>query len=118
AASLLGLGVVLTLVAAVVAGPLLVRPVIQVLGGAFPALFGPVGRMSQRNALRNPRRTGATAAALMVGLALVGGMSVAGTSMSRSFDEQIDRTLGADYVVQNTNFTPFSREVTDAVRDT
>lgn len=118
AASLLGLGVVLTLIATVIAGPLLVRPVIRVLGGAFPALFGSVGRMSQRNALRNPRRTGATAAALMVGLALVGGMSVASASMSKSFDEQIDKTLGADFVVQNANFTPFSQEVTDSVRDT
>ncbi|MFC4505109.1 MULTISPECIES: ABC transporter permease [Streptomyces] len=118
AASLLGLGVVLTLIATVIAGPLLVRPGIRVLGGAFPALFGPVGRMSQRNALRNPRRTGATAAALMVGLALVGGMSVASASMSKSFDEQIDKTLGADYVVQNANGTPFPAEVTDAVRDT
>lgn len=118
AASLLGLGVVLTLIATVVAGPLLVRPVIRVLGAGFPALFGSVGRMSQRNALRNPRRTGATAAALMVGLALVGGMSVASASMSRSFDQQIDKTLGADFVIQNANFTPFSQEVTDAVRDT
>ncbi|MGW2049765.1 ABC transporter permease [Streptomyces sp. NPDC001858] len=118
AASLLGLGVILTLIATVIAGPILVRPVIRVLGGAFPALFGPVGRMSQRNALRNPRRTGATAAALMVGLALVGGMSVASASMSKSFDEQIDKTLGADFVVQNANFTPFSAEVTNAVRDT
>jgi putative ABC transport system permease protein len=117
-ASLLGLGVLLTLIATVIAGPLLVRPVIRVLGGAFPALFGPVGRMSQRNALRNPRRTGATAAALMVGLALVGGMSVASASMTKSFDEQIDKTLGADFVVQNTNFVPFPREVTEKVRDT
>ncbi|MYS31882.1 FtsX-like permease family protein, partial [Streptomyces sp. SID7804] len=118
AASLLGLGVVLTLVATVVAGPLLVRPVIRVLGAGFPALFGAVGLMSRRNALRNPRRTGATAAALMVGLALVTGMSVAGASMSRSFDEQIDRTLGADFVIQNANFKPFPQEVTDRVRDT
>ncbi|WP_405878128.1 ABC transporter permease [Streptomyces sp. NBC_01384] len=118
AASLLGLGVVLSLVATVIAGPLLVRPVIRVLGGAFPALFGPVGRMSQRNALRNPRRTGATAAALMVGLALVGGMSVASASMSKSFDQQIDKTLGADFVIQNSNFVPFSPEVTDKVRGT
>ncbi|MER6675458.1 ABC transporter permease [Streptomyces sp. NPDC000983] len=117
-ASLLGLGVVLTLVATVIAGPLLVRPVIRVLGGAFPALFGPVGRMSQRNALRNPRRTGATAAALMVGLALVGGMSVASASMTKSFDEQIDQTLGADFVVQNTNFVPFPREITERIRAT
>ncbi|MEU5365127.1 ABC transporter permease [Streptomyces sp. NPDC005925] len=118
AASLLGLGVVLTLLATVIAGPLLVRPVIRVLGGAFPALFGPVGRMSQRNALRNPRRTGATAAALMVGLALVGGMSVASASMSKSFDQQIDQTLGADFVVQNSNFRPFSPEIAATVRGT
>ncbi|MEU9954213.1 FtsX-like permease family protein [Streptomyces sp. NPDC050982] len=118
AASLLGLGVVLTLIATVIAGPLLVRPVIRVLGGFFPAVFGPVGRMSQRNALRNPRRTGATAAALMVGLALVGGMSVASASMSKSFDDQIDKTLGADFVVQNANFLPFPQEITEKVQDT
>ncbi|WP_031173492.1 ABC transporter permease [Streptomyces durhamensis] len=118
AASLLGLGVVLTLIATVVGGPLLVRPVIRVLGAAFPALFGPVGRMSQRNALRNPRRTGATAAALMVGLALVGGMSVASASMSASFDRQIDKNLGADFIVQNTNFAPFTQEVRHSVART
>ncbi|MFI9612601.1 ABC transporter permease [Streptomyces sp. NPDC052023] len=118
AASLLGLGVVLTLVATVIAGPLLVRPVIRVLGGWFPALFGSIGRMSQRNALRNPRRTGATAAALMVGLALVGGMSVASASMTKSFEEQIDQTLGADFVLQNANFVPFPQEVTERVRGT
>ncbi|TLS43992.1 FtsX-like permease family protein [Streptomyces montanus] len=118
ASSLLLLGVVLTLVATVIAGPLLVRPVIRVLGGLFPAVFGSIGRMSQRNALRNPRRTGATAAALMVGLALVGGMSVASASMTESFDQQIDKTLGADFVVQNSNFLPFPQEVTQKVRDT
>ncbi|MFD0548625.1 ABC transporter permease [Streptomyces rectiviolaceus] len=118
AASLLGLGLVLTLIATVIAGPLLVRPVIRVLGGAFPALFGSIGRMSQRNALRNPRRTGATAAALMVGLALVSGMAVASASMTKSFDEQIDKTLGADFVVQNSNFMPFSQEITEKVKDT
>lgn len=74
--------------------------------------------MSQRNALRNPRRTGATAAALMVGLALVGGMSVASASMTKSFDQQIDKTLGADFVVQHDNFVPFPQEVTDKVRAT
>ncbi|WP_037856588.1 ABC transporter permease [Streptomyces sp. NRRL S-340] len=118
AVTLLGFGVVLTLVATVIAGPLLVRPLIRVLGGWFPALFGAVGRMSQRNALRNPRRTGATAAALMVGLALVGGMSVASASMTRSIDHQIERTLGADYIVQNRTFMPFPQQVTHTVRAT
>ncbi|NGO43698.1 FtsX-like permease family protein [Streptomyces ureilyticus] len=138
AASLLGLGVVLTLIATVIAGPLLVRPFIRVLGvllkliaplllvfpfvrvlvGDFSARFRSIGRMSQRNALRNPRRTGATAAALMVGLALVGGMSVASESMTKSFDQQIDETLGADFVVQNSNFQPFPQEITEKVGDT
>ncbi|MFJ6571745.1 ABC transporter permease [Streptomyces sp. NPDC091292] len=118
ASSLLGIGVVLTLTATVIAGPLLVRPVIRVLGGAFPVVFGPVGRLSQRNALRNPRRTGATAAALMVGLALVGGMSVASASMTASFDRQIDKTLGADFTVQNGMGLPFPQEITEKVRAT
>ncbi|MEV6316995.1 ABC transporter permease [Streptomyces sp. NPDC051776] len=118
ASLLLLMGLVLTLVAMVVAGPLLVRPVIRVLGSAFPRMFGPVGRMSQRNALRNPRRTGATAAALMVGLALVTGLSVAGESMTKSFDQQIDRQLGSDFVVQNRNFKPFPQEITDRMRRT
>ncbi|MFJ5218163.1 ABC transporter permease [Streptomyces sp. NPDC088354] len=115
AASFLGLGIGLSLIAAVVAGPLLVRPVIRVVGGALPRVFGPVGRMSQRNALRNPRRTGATASALMIGLALVTGMSMAGTSMASSFDHEIDRALGADFVVQGDRFAPFSPAVTKAV---
>lgn len=54
----------------------------------------------------------------MVGLALVGGMSVASASMTKSFDQQIDDTLGADFVIQNSNFVPFPAEVTDKVRDT
>ncbi|MFH8976840.1 ABC transporter permease [Streptomyces sp. NPDC017890] len=118
AAALLGLGVVLTLLSTVIAGPLLVRPVIRVLGAAFPALFGSVGRMSRRNALRNPRRTGATASALMVGIALVGGMSVASASMTESFDQQIDKVMGADFVVQNGGFMPFPREVGERVLET
>ncbi len=45
-------------------------------------------------------------------------MSVASASMTKSFDQQIDRTLGADFVVQNDNFAPFPSEVTGKVRAT
>jgi putative ABC transport system permease protein len=55
--------------------------------------------------------------ALMVGLALVGGMSVAAASMTKSFDEEIDRTLGADFLVQSDSFGPFPREVTERVEE-
>ncbi|GAB2748714.1 ABC transporter permease [Kitasatospora kifunensis] len=95
----LGLGLVLTLVGFVVLGPLLAGVVIRVLGVALPTLFGPAGRLAQRNALRNPRRTGATAAALMIGLALVTGASVVTSSMVSSTSSQIDKSVGADYIV-------------------
>lgn len=50
----LGLGVVLTLIGFIVIGPLLVSAVVQVLGLVVLRLFGPVGRLAERNALRNP----------------------------------------------------------------
>ncbi|BFV58978.1 FtsX-like permease family protein [Kitasatospora sp. CMC57] len=106
---LLGLGVVLTLVGLVVIGPLLSTAVIRVLGAVLPALFGPSGKLAQRNATRNPRRTGATAAALMIGLALVTGASVVTSSMVSSANEMIDQSVGADFVVglkQQGDLTP------------
>ncbi|WP_149179893.1 ABC transporter permease [Streptomyces sp. TRM49041] len=98
----LAAGVVLTLVGFVVVGPLLVGGVVRVLGAIVLRVFGPVGRMAERNALRNPRRTGATGAALMIGLALVAGMSVVGSSMVASATEELDRSVGADFIVQPT----------------
>ncbi|MFD7578879.1 ABC transporter permease [Kitasatospora sp. NPDC059817] len=111
----LGLGVLLTLIGFVVLGPLLATAVVRVLGALLPALFGPSGRLAQRNAMRNPRRTGATAAALMIGLALVIGSSVFSASTVTSANAQIDRSVGADYIVQGgrTSITP---EMLDAVR--
>ncbi|MFI6850218.1 ABC transporter permease [Kitasatospora sp. NPDC050467] len=98
----LGLGVLLTLIGFVVLGPLLATTVVRGLGAVLPALFGPSGRLAQRNAMRNPRRTGATAAALMIGLALVIGASVFTSSMVKSTNEQIDKSVGADYVISSS----------------
>ncbi len=95
----LGYGVVLSLIGFVVLGPLLATTVVRVLGAVLPKLFGPAGRLAQRNAMRNPRRTGATAAALMIGLALVTGASVFTSSMVSSTSAQIDKSVGADYIV-------------------
>ncbi|GAA3045946.1 FtsX-like permease family protein [Kitasatospora albolonga] len=105
---LLGGGVVLTLVGLVVVGPLLSTFVVRVLGAVLPALFGPSGKLAQRNATRNPRRTGATAAALMIGLALVTGASVVTSSMVTSANDQLDSSVGADYIVagQAAELTP------------
>jgi len=102
----LGLGVVLSLLGFVVVGPLLSGAVVRALGVVVLRIFGPVGRMAERNALRNPRRTGATGAALMIGLALVACLSVVGSSMVASATEELDRSVGADFIVQSTNGQP------------
>ncbi|MEU8505688.1 FtsX-like permease family protein [Streptomyces brevispora] len=98
----LGLGVVLTLIGFIVIGPLLAGVVVRALSVVVLRLFGPVGRLAERNALRNPRRTGATGAALMIGLALVACLSVVGSSMVASATDELDKSVGADFIVQSS----------------
>lgn len=98
----LGAGVVLTLIGFIVIGPLLAGFVVRVLSAVMLRMFGPVGRLAERNALRNPRRTGATGAALMIGLALVACLSVVGSSMVASATEELDKSVGADFIVQSS----------------
>jgi putative ABC transport system permease protein len=98
----LGLGVVLTLLGFVVIGPLLAGAVVRVISTVLLRPFGPVGRLAERNALRNPRRTGATGAALMIGLALVACLSVVGSSMVASATDELDKSVGADFIVQGS----------------
>lgn len=113
--SWLGLGVLTSLLGIVIIGPLLATAIIRVLGAALPALFGPAGKLALRNAMRNPRRTGATAAALMIGLALVTGASVVTSSMVSSVNSQIDSSVGADYIV-TARSTGVTAEAVEAAR--
>lgn len=96
----LGAGVVLTLIGFVIIGPLLAGGVVRVISAVLLRFFGPVGRMAERNALRNPRRTGATGAALMIGLALVACLSVVGSSMVASATDELDKSVGTDFIIQ------------------
>jgi len=108
---LLGLGVLVTLIGAILLGPLLAGVVIRVLGVWMPAAYGSVGTMAQRNALRNPRRTGATAAALMIGLSLVSGMAVVGSSLVTSATSEMDKSVGADYIITTNGGLVITPEV-------
>ncbi|MFD8992469.1 ABC transporter permease [Streptomyces goshikiensis] len=112
----LGMGVVLTLIGFIIIGPLLAGVVVRALSGAVLRPFGSVGRLAERNALRNPRRTGATAAALMIGLALVACLSVVGSSMVASATEELDKTVGADYIVQSETGQPVVPQAEEALR--
>ncbi|AEW99589.1 ABC transporter permease [Streptantibioticus cattleyicolor] len=92
------LGCALLVVGLTGSAPLLAGPVIGV-AGRLTGRFGVAGRLAVRNALRDPRRTAATASALMVSTALVAGLAVIGDSTGRALDRQAAAGLTADYVI-------------------
>ncbi|GAA2245199.1 ABC transporter permease [Streptomyces amakusaensis] len=96
-----GLGSVLTLTGVIVLAPLLSRPLVLLIGAVTTRLFGVTGRLARENALRNPRRTAATASALMIGLTLITGLNVAGGSVEAALKDEAVRGLTADYKVSN-----------------
>jgi hypothetical protein len=92
-------GAVGTLAGFVVLGPAAVRPAAALLGAPIAALRGVDGRLARDNALRNPRRTAATASALMVGVAVATLFTVIGASLKASATQGVGRALAADLVV-------------------
>jgi len=106
ALTLVGVGVVLTFLAVSTLGPTFARPVARLLGAPLPRLRGTVGALARENAMRNPRRTSTTAAALMVGVGLVVVLMVTVSSFTSSFFDSIDRQVSADYVVSTGSGGP------------
>jgi putative ABC transport system permease protein len=115
AAELVGAGAALTFLGVAALSPIVARPAALVLGRPLRALGVP-GRLGQENAMRNPRRTAATAAALMVGLALVSMVSILSASLKASFTAALEETLRADLTVTTSSFQPFSPEVAERIR--
>ncbi len=112
----LGGGILLILVGVALMSAFLGQPVLLLFGAAYRRLFGTVGRLASQNALRNPRRTGATASALMIGLALMAMMSIFGSSASASTDAAIGKTLTSQFIVSNVVGQPFSTAVAKEIR--
>src|SRR3954447_10738098 len=80
----LGLGIALIFIGVFVLGPLIARPFSRLIGAPLPKVRGIAGRLAQENAMRNPKRTARTAAALMMGVSLVAGISVLAASIKTS----------------------------------
>jgi putative ABC transport system permease protein len=93
------LGAVLTVAGVVTLGPVAARPAAGILGAPACALRGITGDLARQNAARNPRRTSATAAALMVGVSVVTLFTVIGASLKASVAHGVDQSLTADLVV-------------------
>ena len=94
-----GLGAALILIGVFVLTPLLSRPVIALVGPLLTKLFGTPGKLARQNAVRNPRRTAATASALTIGLTLVSALTVIGASVSHVIDQEVTENMKADYDV-------------------
>ena len=107
---LVGLGAAASFLGVATLSPFIARPVTSALGLPF-ARLGVPGKLGRGNAMRSPRRTSATAAALMVGLALVAAVSVLGSSLKSSTVKIVDTSLGADYILHTEQFMPFSSAV-------
>jgi putative ABC transport system permease protein len=99
-----GLGAVACLAGVVVVGPVIARPVSGLLGLPFARLRGIGGVLARHNAMRNPRRTSATASALLVGVGVVVVFTVFAASLRTYLDESIDRSFGADLVASSAAF--------------
>ncbi|MER5429288.1 FtsX-like permease family protein [Streptomyces sp. NPDC002588] len=106
----MGLGAALLVLGVFILTPLLSRPLIA---AASPVLriFGVSGKLARQNSVRNPRRTAATASALMIGLTLITGMTVMAGSLQKSIDKMAASAIRADYVVSMANGHDLSPDV-------
>jgi putative ABC transport system permease protein len=104
AVALAAAGALLALAGMVVCGPLVARPVAALLGAPLPRLWGAAGTLARDNALRNPRRTAATAAALMVGIAVVRLFTVFAGSLKSSIQDSVERGFAGDLVVSTPSW--------------
>lgn len=117
AAAWIGVGAVASLLTVAVLSPVIGRPVLAACRAVFGRLLGAPGRLAGENAMRDPRRTGATASALMIGLALVSTIAVMAGSMKASVDELVDEQFAPDFIAQSVIFAPFSTQVGDRMAD-
>jgi putative ABC transport system permease protein len=99
-----GLGVLLIFTAAVLFGPVFARPTVQLIGAPLPAVKGMVGQLARQNAARNPKRTAATASALLIGVAIIAFFLAFNSSLRASIDNVIDDQFVGDFAVETGNF--------------
>ena len=112
---LVGLGAAVTFMGIATLSPFVARPVVALIGSPFLRVGTP-STLGRANAMRSPRRTAATASALMIGLALVATVSTFGQSAKTSLAAYVGRSLGADFVLHTDQFDTFSPVIADRLR--
>jgi putative ABC transport system permease protein len=95
----------------------LVKPLAAIVGWPATRIGGVAGRLAKANSLRNPGRTASTAAALMIGIALVTFVAVFASGMKKSNRGAIEDQVKAEYVVTaQDGFSPFVAQAGEAVK--
>jgi putative ABC transport system permease protein len=97
---------VVTLLGASLLAPLVTRPLLAGLGRPLAAARGVQGQLAAENALRSPRRTAATASALMIGLALVSFIAIMAASFTRSVEVIFEESFVGDFQIAPMGFVP------------
>ncbi|MBO0919844.1 ABC transporter permease [Cellulomonas sp. zg-ZUI222] len=110
---LLGAGAVVVLVGVLVASPAMARAVLRVLAVPFVRLLPPMGRLARGNVVRNPRRTASTAGALVIGMALVGAVSVIAATGQASLVRVVESATNADLVLRSATSVIPTGAITD-----
>jgi putative ABC transport system permease protein len=117
AISFMGGGAALTFLAVALFSPRLVRPLAALVGRPIERATGITGQLARENSIRQPGRTAVTAAALMIGVALVTFASIFAAGARDSIAKAVDDNLKSAFVVQNTDgFSPFSPEVLRTIK--
>jgi putative ABC transport system permease protein len=99
-----GLGALLTIGGVVVFGPVVARPASGVIGAPLRWLRGVTGSLARQNAMRNPRRTSGTAAALMVGVGVVTLFTIFAASLKTAIDDSVAKSFTGDLVISEGGF--------------
>ncbi|MGH9134752.1 MAG: ABC transporter permease [Ilumatobacteraceae bacterium] len=118
--ALVGVGALATFVGVSVLGPVLARPVARVFGVPL-RMRGLSGELATRNAMRNPKRTARTASSLMIGVGLVGFLSVFAASMKTSVAGSLENEFAGTHIVQSGSFdnsAGLSSDLADDLRST
>ncbi|EWM16699.1 ABC transporter permease [Kutzneria sp. 744] len=97
-----GGGTMVMLLGVIVLGPLIVGPINKVLGAVPSLLFGVPAKLATANAGRNPRRTAATTAALVIGVTIVTMVTVVATSGKQAAGAEVDKRFPADFTVASS----------------
>ena len=114
----IGVGAGATFIGVALLSPRLVKPLASLVGRPLERLRGVSGRIARENAVRNPGRTASTAAALMIGLALVSFVAVFAAGIKGSIGDAIDKTFAGDlFLSHKDGFSDIPAKTAEAIND-